>query len=38
LRAVEAHDAVLAKEAIKEHLDYTEKELLGRMSLDYSKE
>jgi GntR family transcriptional repressor for pyruvate dehydrogenase complex len=38
LRAVEIHDAVSAREAIKEHLDFAEKELLGRVSLDYSKE
>ncbi len=38
LRAVEIHDAVSAREAIKEHLDFAEKELLGRVSIDYSKE
>jgi len=37
LEAIEAHDPESARRAIKEHLEFTEKEMLGRMVGDYPK-
>jgi DNA-binding GntR family transcriptional regulator len=34
LKAVESHDVLSAKEAIKEHLDYAERKLLGSLEVD----